>query len=216
MPHIQLGRVLLTLDGTFSDMEKLAAASQLWVSVTFPRGVPKFSLKHRETVTGLAFLRAFVAWETFLEEAFTLYLLGKKPPVGPKPKRLVKPTSRKMATLIIVSLDKEYVDWNKWDHLKSRANKCFVNGRPFTTALTGQKLLFEELAIVRNAIAHSSGHAQKRFRSLVRQKLHGSYPTNLTVGGFLAMTVPSSSPPTSFLEHYLESVNALADLIVPN
>jgi hypothetical protein len=216
MPHLELGRVVLALEGSLSNMEKLAAASQLWISVTFPKGVPKFSLKHKDTVTGLAFLRAFVAWETFLEEAFTLYLLGKKPPIGPKPKRLVKPDSRKMATLIIVSLDKEYVDWNKWDQLKARANKCFDTGRPFTTALTGQKMLFEELATLRNAIAHSSAHAQKRFRSLVRQKLHGSYPTNLTVGGFLAMTVPSSSPPASFFEHYIESINALADLIVPN
>ena len=69
MPHVQLGRVVLALEGSLNDMEKLAAASQLWVSVTFPRGVPKFSLKYKDTVTGLAFLRAFVAWETFLEEA---------------------------------------------------------------------------------------------------------------------------------------------------
>lgn len=215
MAHIQLGRVVLTLEANLNEMEKLAAASQLWVSVTFPRGVPKFSLRHKETVTGLAFLRVFVAWEAFLEQSFILFLLGKKPPVGSKPKRLLKPSSRKMANFIIVSLDKEYVDWNKWDQLKSRANKCFKNGKPFTAALVGQKMLFDELAVMRNAIAHPSAHAQNRFKSLVRSKLQGSYPTNLSVGGFLGMTIPNSSPPESFLEHYIENVNLLADLIIP-
>jgi hypothetical protein len=196
-------------------MERLAAASQQWISVTFPVGITKFSPRHKDTVLGLSFLRAFVAWETFLEQSFISYLLGSKPPGGPKPKRLVKPTTRHMAVLVIIGGDRDYADWYKYDQLKGRAKKYFKDGKPFTDALSGRKLLFEEMATLRNAIAHSSSHSQEKFKSLVRSKLSGSYPPKLTVGGFLAMTVPSSSPPESFLEYYIKSVNNLAGLIVP-
>lgn len=196
-------------------MERLASASQQWVSVTYPVGITRFSERHKDTVVGLSFLRTFVAWETFLEQSFISYLLGSKPPGGPKPKRLVKPATRRMAVLVIIGGDRDYADWYKWDQLKGRAKKYFEDGKPYTDALLGQKSLFDEMATLRNAIAHSSSHSQEKFKSLVRSKLSGFYPPNLTVGGFLAMTVPGSSPPESFLEYYLGSVNNLAELIVP-
>jgi len=214
MAYPKLRTVLVTLELTLREMERLTAASQQWVSISFPRGVPRFSVRHQETITDLAFLRAFVAIEAFLEHSFILYLLGLRPPVGPRPRRLVTPTTRKLAVMAVTG-DRDYTDWHKVDQLKNRAKKYFVDGKPYTDALVGKKALFEEMTTVRNAIAHSSGHSQEKFKRLVRSKLAGSYPPNLTVGGFLGMTIPGSSPPESFLDYYIDSLNTLASLIIP-
>jgi hypothetical protein len=177
--------------------------------------VPKFSLRHRETVTRLAFLQVFLAWEAFLEESFILYLLGKKPPIGPQPKRLdYRPTTRKQAFRYIVG-DRNYADWTKIGDLRDRSKKYFVLGKPFTDAFIGEQINFEEMAVIRNAIAHSSTAAQERFKTLVRSKLLGSCPPNLTIGGFLATSLPGVSPPQSFLEYYVNIMSRVAKKIVP-
>jgi hypothetical protein len=62
---------------------------------------------------------------------------------------------------------------------------------------------------------YSTAHSQEKVKNLTRNKL-GIYPSNLTVGGFLAMTVPSTSPPESFLESYLSKILFAAQRIVPN
>jgi hypothetical protein len=214
MAYPQLRTVLLTLEFTLREMERLAVASQKWVTVSFPPRIPRFSTRHQETIMDLAFLRAFVAIETFLEHSFILYLLGLRPPVGPSPRRLVRPTTRKLAVMAVVG-DRDYTDWHKVDQLKDRAKKYFVDGKPYTDALVGKRALFEEMSTIRNAIAHSSGHSQERFKRLVRSKLSGSCPPNLTVGGFLGMTIPGSSPPESFFDYYMDSLNTLASLIIP-
>ena len=85
----------------------------------------------------------------------------------------------------------------------------------YTDALSGRRLFFEEMITIRNALAHSSQHSQEQFKQLVRSKLSGSYPPNLTVGGFLSMTIPSTSPPESFLDDYLDNLSTLAGLIIP-
>jgi hypothetical protein len=214
MAQAQLQTVLMRLESTLNAMERLASASQKWVSVSFPPSVPKFSVRHKETVTGLAFLRAFIALEMFLEQSFILYLMGLKPPVGPRPKRLVKPTTRQLAMLAVLG-DRNYTDWYKWDQLKDRAKKYFVDGKPYTDALHGRKLLFEEMIILRNALSHSSEHSHEKFKQLVRSKLSGAYPPNLTVGGFLSMTTPGSSPPETFLDYYMDNLSLVAALIIP-
>jgi len=216
MSHIRLQAVLTDFGRNLRDTERLAAAAQQWVSVSFPRRVPKFSVRHKETVTKLCFFQAFLSWEAFLEETFTLYLLGKRPPAGPPPRRLgVRPATRKEAVFMVVGADRNYVDWTKIGGLKDRAKKCFHDGKPYTVAFFGQTQLFEEMRVIRNAIAHSSTHSQDQFKKLARGKLLGTFPPKMTVGSFLASTVPGSSPPQSFLEYYVDGINTVAKKIVP-
>jgi hypothetical protein len=216
MSHIRLQAVLTDFGRNLRDTERLAAAAQQWVSVSFPRGVPKFSVRHKDTVTKLCFFQAFLSWESFLEETFTLYLLGKRPPTGPPPRRLgVRPTTRKEAVLLVVGGDRNYADWTKGAGLKDRAKKYFHDGKPYTDALHGQGQFLDEMRVIRNAIAHSSTHSQDQFKKLARGKLLGSFPPKMTVGSFLASTIPGSSPPQSFLEYYVDGINIVAGKIVP-
>jgi hypothetical protein len=71
------------------------------------------------------------------------------------------------------------------------------------------------MKIIRNAIAHTSDFSREKFKKFIRDELT-IYPSKLTVGGFLAMTKPGSSPPESFLESYLTKILFAAQRIVPN
>ena len=215
MSHLRLQAVLTTFGRNLRDAERLAAAAQQWASVSFPRGIPRFSVKHQHTVTQLSFFQIFLSWEFFLEETFTLYLWGKRPPSGIPPRRLVRPSTRKEAILMVVGADRNYVDWTKVDGLNSRAKKYFDDGKPYTDAFYGQRQFFEELRVIRNAIAHSSHHSQEEFKKLARRKLLGTFPPGMTVGGFLSTAIPGSSPPQSFLEYYVDGIIFVAEKIVP-
>ena len=215
MAHRKLGTTLTSLIKHLGQMEQFAAAAQQWVSIPIPRGVPKFTVSHMEMVTEMAFLRAFSAWEAFLEESFILYLWGKAPPRGRAPKRYAYPPTRRVAEQIVVIEGRDYADWSKSQNVIGRAERFFENGKPYFDALRSQQSKLQDIQTIRNAIAHSSAYSWERFQRLIRREL-GAYPPNLIIGGFLAMTIPHSSPPLSYLEFYLGVIQLLADSIVPS
>lgn len=215
MAHRKLGTTLASLIKHLGQMEQFAAAAQQWVSIPIPKGVPKFTVPHMEMVTEMAFLRAFSAWEAFLEESFILYLWGKAPPRGRAPKRYAYPPTRRVAEQIVVTEGRDYADWSNFHNVIDRAERFFENGKPYSDALKSQQSKLQDIQTIRNAIAHSSAHSWERFQRLVRREL-ATYPPNLTIGGLLAMTMPHSSPPMSYLEFYLSVIQLVADRIVPS
>ena len=224
MAHRKLGTTLTFLIKRLGQMEQFAAAAQQWVSIPIPRGVPKFTVSHMEMVTEMAFLRAFSAWEAFLEESFILYLWGKAPPRGRAPKRYAHPPTRRVAEQIVVIEGRKYADWSKFHSVIGRAERFFENGKPYSDALKSQQTRLESIQTIRNAIAHSSAYSWEQYQRLVRGEL-GTCPPSLTIGRFLAMTIPHSSrtgrkispsPPQSYLEHYLDVIQLVADTIVPS
>jgi hypothetical protein len=81
--------------------------------------------------------------------------------------------------------------------------------------LRGNQNVLEDARVIRNAIVHESIGVWEKFENSVRTKL-GTLPPNLTVGGFLGTTVPTSAPPVSFLEFYLGKIEFAAQQIVPS
>ncbi len=214
MAHRKLSTTLISLIRQLGQMEQLAAAAQQWVSLPIRRGVPKFTVPHLEMVTEMAFLRSFSAWEAFLEESFILYLWGKDPPRGRTPKRYAYPPTRRVAEQIVVIEGRKYADWSKIHNVIGRAERLFENGKPYSDALKSQQGKLQDIQIIRNAIAHSSSYSWEKFQRLIRREL-GTYPPNLTIGRFLAMTKPYESPPLSYLEFYLSVIQLVADRIIP-
>lgn len=142
--------------------------------------------------------------------------MGESPPRGMPISLVISylPSSRDDARTWTVPHGKLYADWTKADKVIKNAKRFFASGKPYTV-LTSQQGTLEEIKIIRNAVAHSSTFSQNEFKKLVRRKL-GRYPTGLTKGGFLAMTMPNSSPPSSFFEFYVGTLDYLANQIVPN
>ena len=161
----------------------------------------------------LAFLRAFLAWEAFLEESFILYLLGRTSPGGYSPKRYYFPPNQTMATEWLAE-GKDYAKWANCQEVERRAFRHFEQGSPFSQSLRSNQSVLSDANAIRNMIAHESASAQVKFESIVRREL-GTLPITGTAGAFLGMTVPTSTPPISFLDFYISKFESCAALIIP-
>jgi hypothetical protein len=177
-------------------------------------GSKTFSTRDKELITELAFLRAFLAWESFLEESFLLYLLGKKPPKGRQPRRYAQPPTRKVAEELLIVEGRRYTDWTRADMVVERSQRFFRNGEPFFGALKSKQAFLEDVRTIRNAIAHSSKRSQQAYQRLVRKEL-ATYSPSTTIGRFLSTPNPRVSPPESFFETYIASLTFVAETIVP-
>ena len=168
---------------------------------------PRISVARRDSMIELSFLRAFLAWETFLEEACILYMLGQQPLRGRPLVRFVQPPTRPAAEKLAAD-GRDYANWNTATVVAARAERFFLNGRPFGILRTKQNAL-ENAKKIRNAVAHDSESAQTKFKTVVRGELN-AVPPGVTVGGFLNRVKPATVPPRSFLDYYLDT---LADTV---
>lgn len=195
------------------DATQLAADAYSW-SVAPPHGQerPQISVKRRDSITELAFFRAFSGWEAFLEETFILYLLGQQAPRGRKAFRYGFPPGEQ-AAYEWVAEGRDYAKWTPAE-VRKRADRLFRNGRPFSPVLSSHHNLLSQVRTIRNAIAHDSMDARQKFEALVRNEIQ-ALPPNMTIGGFLLTTKPRSRPPVSFLEFYLSEIEFVGRQIVP-
>jgi hypothetical protein len=206
--------VLAELVRNLKDSRRLAADAYLWSSTGAGGARPLISAKRRESMTELAFLRAFLAWEAFLEEAFILYLSGQRPPRGRAPHRFAFPPNRR-AALDWVAEGREYAQWTHAIQVSGKAERFFRDGRPFSQVLRGNQNSLDEARIIRNSIAHQSRSTREKFETMARRKLT-ILPPNLTVGAFLSAAAPGNTPPISFLEFYVGKIEFAAQQIVPS
>jgi hypothetical protein len=159
----------------------------------------------------LAFLRAFLAWEGFLEESCLQYMLGQRPLRGRALVRYVLPPNRRTAQALAAD-GRDYARWDGAAEVAARAERFFRDGRPLASVLRGVQNTLNDAKTVRNGVAHDSESAREKFEGLARREL-SSVPRRLTVGGFLNTSKPGSTPPHSFLEFYLDKLAAAADQI---
>lgn len=214
MAQRQLHVVLGEFRRTVKQCRRFADDAHDWsLPGSGPDGNPLISIARRDSIVELAFLRGFLAWESFLEESFLLHMLGKQPKRGRAPHRYVLPPSRK-AALTMTAEGRDYAKWEVASEVATRATRFFRDGRPYTTPLRGAQSKLDNARMLRNAVAHRSEKAQTTFETLARTELGGALPPGLTVGGFLNMPRPATAPPESFLEHYLAVLQLVAEQIV--
>ena len=210
MAQRQLHVVLAELQRTVRDCRRLADDARKW---SLPTSSPHISASRRNSMVELAFLRGFLAWESFLEESFILHMLGKKPRRGKPPVRYVLPPNRKLA-FELASAGLDYAKWESAKDVATRATRFFRDGRPFTSALRAKQNTLDDARTLRNAVAHRSEAAQRKFERLARNELGGALPPGITVGRFLNTTRSPSIPPESFLEYYLGTLQLVAEQII--
>jgi len=213
MAQRRLKTVLSAFLRSLQDSRELASDAHQWSTTGVAGTGVTITVARKNLLTEQAFLRSFLAWETFLEEAFLLYLMGQRPPRGRAPFRFTFPPSHKMAMEWVVPEGRDYARWTNAQEVSARAARFFREGKPFSPALNGNQNVLWEMRTLRNAVAHSSISTQEKFEKVVRDKI-GTYPANLTVGGFLSATVPHSAPPVSYLDSYLDKLENAARQIV--
>lgn len=209
-----LNTVLIEFSQRLQECRQLSTAAHR-LSVPIAVGTrPAINQRTRDQMTEMAFLRIFLAWESFVEESFILYLFGRRPPRGRAPHRYAFPPNFRTATEWVIPERRAYAEWTSAQEVSRRAERFFRDGRPFTPVLRSNQHMFEEIRAIRNAIAHRSASTRQKFEVLVRNKL-GALPPDLTVGSFLASIVPGSAPPGSFLEFYFSRIYLAAQQIIP-
>lgn len=212
MQQRKLRAVIGQFDRGLRDCRLLATDAHQWAA---PGAAPRISLKRRDSMIELAFLRVVLAWETFLEQAFILYLLGHAPPRGKGPRRFAFPPDRRAAEeWLLPETGRGFAVWNDPNLVSTRAERFFRAGRPFASVLRGSQNLLSEVRTIRNAVAHDSPSAHDKFVSVVRTRL-GTQPPGVTVGSYLGTVMPGSTPPVSFFEFYVTRVDTAAQSIVP-
>lgn len=213
MPHTAIEPVIADFIGNLKQTRGLAHAAHQWLDPALGPRSPRFSPSHRYALVELAFLRSCLAWESFLEETFLLYILGKKPRRRKLPrKRYIFPVGQQHARNLLLPEGGTYAEWDKPDKVLTRAKRLLRGGEPFESAISPRRNTLLEMQTIRNAIAHRSQSSQLSFEKLARNML-GTLPPGLTVGSYLDTLLPHSSPPMTQFDSYLDAIEGAAAVI---
>jgi|ERR1700724_1585811 len=214
MAQRKLQTVLRDLSLSLRESRDLASDAYHWSTPGGAASRPHISVQRRDSLIELAFLKAFLAWEVFLEESFVLYLVGQGSPRGRAPRRFAFPPNLRAAKEWVIPEERSFAKWTDPKRVSERAERFFRNGLPFSPVLRGSQNALDEARTIRNAVAHVSSSARDNFERLVRTKL-GTLPPRMTIGGFLGTTMPHGGGPITFLENYVSHIELMARRIIP-
>lgn len=167
-----------------------------------------WSSDQRAAITQAAFLRLFVAWESFLESSFTLYMVGAPSAVGNNMSRFVTPRDQDHAYKMVLS-DMRFVDWSRPDCLRKIGTLYFVEGEPFERVIAAIESDLRDLKTIRNAAAHLSSTTSTQLDALASRKL-GRASQNITVYVLLMASDPSSGGTSTVFDSYMSLLDAAA------
>ncbi len=213
MANRTLGTLLTSSAKEFEGAIQLTARASVWQNELQHFHAARFKKEHHKQIVELAFMRAFLTWESFLEEAFTLYLLGKASPAGFAPVRYAIPVNRQHAAELLAS-DARHTDWTAAARILNRASRFFKGGRPFADVIRPQTNFLDNMKTIRNALSHESEEATGKFDTFVRNELT-FLPPNTTPGSFLATLKLHHTPPSTYLQFYIQNFRTMAKAIVP-
>jgi hypothetical protein len=141
-------RGLSALERTRKEVEKLYSRGELTRRAT-------------EHIYGAVFLNTVTSFERLIEELFLGLLVGRL-----RARSNIRPRLTFKSSLVareVVLGGKPYLDWFPYEWTQKRAEAFFTGGRPFTFLSAGDKTFLEDLMTVRNAVAHQSRHASRKF-----------------------------------------------------
>ena len=208
------GTLLASSVKEFEGAIQLTARASVWQGHLQHFQAARFKKEHYTQIVELAFMKVFLTWEGFLEEAFILYLLGRESPTGYAPVRHAIPMNRQHAVELLAS-DARHTDWTAANRVVSRATRFFKGGRPFVNVIRPQTNLLDNLKKIRNALSHESTEAAEKFETFVRNELT-FFPPGMIPGTFLATLKPHHAPPKTYLQFYAENFRSMAKAIIPS
>lgn len=111
------------------------------------------------------FLRTVTTFEGLMEDLFIGLLAGSVIP-GRNVSARVRFKSHAVARDVMLG-GRAYVDWLPYHHTEKRAEAFFRGGLPFCHLEKNDKRELERIILIRNAVAHQSRDARKKFESKV-------------------------------------------------
>lgn len=163
----------------------------------------------RDFITDSAFLKLFIAWETFLEHSFIQYMLGEPSILGTAVVRYVQPRDEQHANKLLIGTQK-YVDWSNPDIVKRLCNLFFDTANPFDTFISSMMTDLFDLKTVRNAAAHLTSTTRQQLDSVGTRRLKRPC-TNLKVSDYIFAIDPDSASGDTILTTYLNKLDVGAE-----
>ena len=167
-----------------------------------------FSRAMHNAIVENSFMKIFLAWETFLEKSFTLYLQNAPDTKGNNYIRFGYPIDDQHAYDMLRGT-KNYPDWTNIDEVNRLAKIYFSHSGPFTVLITPPPEMLE-IKIVRNRISHVSANSLKQFNTLLAKNIS---QTNVAPGDYLMMFRSGTETYfTFYVEMLKDYVNAICNI----
>jgi hypothetical protein len=193
---------------SITDAQSLIAAAHQMDAA----GVPLWSQTDTRTITQAAFLKIFIAWETFLEWSLIDYMLGEPSALGNVLIRYAAPADESHAGRILVGTQK-YADYSNPEIVRRLAKLFLSNGDPYETIISGIQTPLFDLKTMRNAAAHLSSTTSAHLDALASRIL-GPPRANVTVYELITAIDPNSPAGSTVLETYVVQLESAAHSIV--
>ena len=157
-----------------------------------------------------AFLDAFKAWEVFLETLTIAYLTGE-PDIDGNPAPSVMKVSDPEACRKIINGGRSFVNWANPTEVRQKFTIFF---EPSTLDVLLDSVVAElrEMAICRNAIAHSSGSAYDNLATLWMRKFGTSrYPLR---SADILLLLYEPNPPFTWFDRYMQALEVISQNLI--
>lgn len=139
--------------------------------------------EHQRFIVDASVLKFFIAWETFLESAFSAFLLKKQTLQGTYVNTFVTASDFEHAKRLLVGTN-TYFDWANPDKVIELSKLYLGEINPIHNAVASIKFDLFDLKTIRNAAAHLSSTTQKSVESMVQRKT-GRLAIGITAADFI-------------------------------
>jgi len=151
------------------------------------------------------FMRIYLAWENFIENAFKLYLCDSQDMQGNNYVRYATPTDEEHAYNLLKGT-KQYPDWTNIGDINTLSNMFFENSGPFNL-LNSNPIELQHMKTIRNRISHTSEKSVRSFNNLTNAQIA---ITGLSAAEFLSqykdVNLSYYSFYTDILMSYVEAI----------
>jgi hypothetical protein len=165
-----------------------------------------------EALYEMAYLRLFIAWESFLEESFVRFICGYRAEAGQPGLRQAAFPRIEDARLAILG-GQDFVSWASPVAVEQRARQ-YMQDSWHEEVLQAARVRLRYLVAVRNRIAHGSDYARSQFdystMQLAARRFRGSAP-----GAFLRSWNAGAVPQERWLSTIGNELKSLSVQIVP-
>ncbi len=178
----------------------------------YANGNFKIARNLREFICESAFLRIFIAWETFIENCFVDYLLNEPSILNNRPAKWANPISYEHAQKIIVG-NQRFMDWSNPEAIRNISKIFFHQGYVFNTSLSAINNDLMDLKTIRNSAAHMSSTTASKLDGLSTRILNIPC-NNYTTYKLLFSPDPRHAVPNqTVLDRYLQLLDVAAEQI---
>ncbi|MBB6501219.1 hypothetical protein [Pedobacter cryoconitis] len=178
----------------------------------YASGSYKIAPNLRVFISESAFLKMFIAWETFVEKSFVDYLVNEESILLRRPAKWVSPIDISHAHQIIIG-NQKHMDWSNPETIRKISKIYFHQGYVFDSALGSINVDLMDMKTIRNSAAHVSSTTTSKLDGLAT-RIIGPPSLGYTAYQLLFSTDPRSVPVAqNVLTRYLDLLDIAAQEI---